>query len=299
MTLKMILFSLAVIALGINSTVAQDTENTLTSNTSQDIVPGSIACSDSNTGVVSQNHYFKKFDLKNLGVEAEFDIHSFQFGIQSVHSARGFSPNIDLQIKLWKTKSTDFPKNWNSGKYKELISKTITVTKADDESVVTVDFDHPITVERDDIIIAQVSNYDLEGQTFYIGSNDAPDHQSSYIMAEGCNLLTPASVADIGFLDMHIVMNLKGNGTILSIQDEVAEADLILYPNPTSDQFNITSGNKVIKSIVINDMLGRSIQSINVNDLNKNINVSNLPRGVYIIEIELEAEKIIKKLIKN
>lgn len=299
MILKRLLLSLAVAAYGANSTVAQDTKNTLTSNTSQEILPGSIACSDSNTGVVSENHYFKKFDLKELGVENEFDIHSFQFGIQSVHSARGFNPNLDLHIKLWQTKTTNFPKNWNSGSYKELISKTITVTNAADGTVVTVDFDYPLTVERDDVIIAQVSNYDLEGQTFYIGSNNATDHQSSYIMAEGCNLLTPAPIADIGFPDMHIVMNLKGNGSILSIQDEVLEADLILYPNPTSDQFNITSGNEAIKSIVIRDMLGRTIQSIKVNGLNQNMNVANLPRGVYLIEVELETGKAVKKLIKN
>ena len=299
MILKRLLLSLAVVAYGVNSTVAQEAESTLTSNTSQDIVPGSIACSDSSTGVVSENHYFKKFDLTDLRVADEFDIHSFQFGVQSVHSARGFSSNIDLHIKLWQTKTTDFPANWESGDYNELISKSVTVTNADDGAIITIDFDYPITVERDDIIIAQVSNNDLEGQTFYIGSNNASDHEPSYIMAEDCNLLTPTPVAEIGFPDMHIVMNLKGNGSILGIQDEVAETDLILYPNPTSDQFSITSGNESIKSVVIRNMLGRTIQSIKVNSLNHNMNVSNLPRGVYLIEVELETGKAVKKLIKK
>lgn len=299
MTLRMILFSLTVIAFGINSTVAQETEITLTSNTSQDIVPGSIACSDSSTGVVSQNHYLKKFDLTELRVADEFDIYSFQFGIQSVHSARGFGPNLNLEIKLWQTKATDFPATWGSGDYNELISKSINVTNETDGTIVTIDFDYPLTVEADDIIIAQVSNNGLEGQTFYIGSNNATDHQPSYIMAQGCNLLTPTPVSSIGFPDMNIVMNLNGIGAMLGVQDEVAEADLTLYPNPTSDQFNITSANEIIKSISVIDMTGRTIQTIKANSLSQNVNVSNLPRGIYLIQVDLETGKAVKKLIKK
>lgn len=299
MTLKRILFSLTATAFGINSTFAQGTENTLTSNTSQEILSSSIACSNSSTGVVSENHYFKKFDLAALRVEDEFDIYSFQFGIQSVHSAKGFGPNLNLEVKLWQTKATDFPATWGSGDYTELISKTINVTSASDGSIVAIDFDYPLTVERDDIIIAQVINNDLVGQTFYIGSNNATDHQPSYIMAEGCNLFTPTPVADMGFPDMNLVMNLKGIGAMLGIQEEVVEENLTLYPNPTSDQFNIASANALIKSIAVMDMTGRTIQTIKANSLSQNVNVSNLPRGIYLIQVDLETGKAVKKLIKK
>ena len=299
MTLKTILFSLTVFAFGINSTAAQNSENTLTSNTSQEILSGSIACSDSSTGVVSENHYLKKFDLTDLGVADEFDIYSFQFGIQSVHSARGFGPSLNLQIKLWQTKATDFPATWGSGDYNELVSKSIVVSNAADSTMVTIDFDYPITVERDDIIIAQVTNNDLEGQTFYIGSNNAADNQPSYIMAQGCNISIPTPVADLGFPDMNIVMSLVGAGAMLGIDDEVAEADLILYPNPTADQFNITSRNEIIKSIAVVDMTGRVIQTTKANSLSQNVNVANLPRGVYLIQVEQETGTAVKKLIKK
>lgn len=299
MTLKKVLLSLAVVAFGMKSTVAQGTENILTPNTSQEIQSSSIACSNSDTGVVSENHYFKKFDLAALGVAEEFDIHSFQFGIQSVHSAKGFGPNLNLQVKLWQTKATDFPATWGSGDYNELISKSVTVSKDDDGTIITIELDYPITVEREDVIIAQVSNNDLEGQTFYIGSNNATDNQTSYIIAEGCNILSPTPVTAIGFPDMSMVMNLNGTGAMLGVQDEVATTDLILYPNPTADQFNITSRNEIIKSIAVVDMTGRVIQTTKANSLSQNVNVANLPRGVYLIQVEQETGTAVKKLIKK
>lgn len=54
-----------------------------------------------------------------------------------------------------------------------------------------------------------------------------------------------------------------------------------IYPNPTSDNINIEMENEV-KSVEIYSLLGQKVLSVNT----KNINVSNLPKGVYMVRIE-------------
>lgn len=296
---KELLLLLATVAFGMKTANAQETI-TLTTNTSTDIIPGSVACSNSQTGAVTENHYFKKFDLEALRVEGDFNIQSFQFGVQSVHSARGYSNRVNLQIKLWKTNRSDFPANWGSGDYVELASKNITVTNANNESIVTVNMDNSIRVEADDIIIAQVSHDDLVGQTFYIGSNSAHDNQSTYIMAPGCNIYTPTRAHEATTSEANVFMSLIGIGTLLNTEDFTeVDLDLALYPNPVSDQLTISSGSEVIQKLSIIDMLGRTIQTIKVNSFNQNVNVSTLPSGMYLMEVELETGRAIRKFIKK
>lgn len=292
--MKKTLLILAAVAFSFGTSFAQSVEKTITSNLSQDIVPGSVACGAE--GVTSENHYYKKFNLADLGVEDTFHIQSFEFGVENIQTV--VDPEVFLVVELWKTSLNNFPATFPGPDYTELITKSVTVTEADAETVVSVEFDDALTVEADEIIIAHVYHGDLDMQSFYIGSNDAGDDQPSYLMAPGCDIDTPTPVSDLGFNDMFIVMNLKGVEGILGVQDFV-NADLTLYPNPASDQFNISSGNEVIQTVIVRDILGKTIETIEVNGLNQDINVSNLPKGLYLVEVELETGRAVQKLIKK
>lgn len=285
--MKKSLLFLAAIAFSFSTVLAQDT--IYTSNSSQEIGDGSVACGTTG-GPSSENHYYKKFDLADLGVVGTVNINNFDFGVQTVRGSE-----VNLSIELWKTNVNTFPATWGGNDYTMIASGSKSVTPSDDGTIVTVEFD-PVAVSEGEYIIAHVFHGDLTFENFFIGSNDAPDSQPSYIMAPGCGMSIPTPLAEIEFPDMHIVMNLAYRA--LGVED-FTSADLTLFPNPASDQFTISSGNETIQTVIVRDILGKTIQTIQVNGLNQNVNVSNLPKGLYLVEVELETGRAVQKLIKN
>jgi len=81
----------------------------------------------------------------------------------------------------------------------------------------------------------------------------------------------------------------------LSVDDEMLENSLKIYPNPT-DNILFIKGNKNSINISIYNMLGKEVLSkMNTN----NIDVNVLPKGVYIIKISDDVGQINRKFIKN
>ena len=49
------------------------------------------------------------------------------------------------------------------------------------------------------------------GNLFFIGSNPDPETGPSYLSAADCGIPDPTPTGDLGFPDMHIVMNVNGS----------------------------------------------------------------------------------------
>jgi len=88
--------------------------------------------------------------------------------------------------------------------------------------------------------------------------------------------------------------------TVLALED-VSE-QLGIFPNPTTDKLQVNLpkefvGNNVLE---ITDVSGRKVyQKVIQDGLKQNIDLNNLPKGVYILEIRNEKYKAIKKVIKQ
>lgn len=74
---------------------------------------------------------------------------------------------------------------------------------------------------------------------------------------------------------------------------------LNIYPNPANDVLNITSELATIQTVSIVDLNGRTVKQFEVNNTNSQINVSDLNAGVYMLNIQSEEGKTVKKFIKN
>ena len=80
------------------------------------------------------------------------------------------------------------------------------------------------------------------------------------------------------------------------IQESTVIEGLNLYPNPVSDgKVYITSKNDLDKNIIIFDVLGKKILQTTMSS--KELNISNLTPGVYIIRIEENQATATRKLI--
>ncbi|WP_282086282.1 glycosyl hydrolase family 8 [Aquimarina algiphila] len=77
-----------------------------------------------------------------------------------------------------------------------------------------------------------------------------------------------------------------------------AEEDIRVFPNPSNGSVNIILPKYDIIRIVLFDMSGREVKSIN-NVKQTNHNLNNIGKGVYFLKIYKNKKSIVKKLIVN
>jgi hypothetical protein len=72
--------------------------------------------------------------------------------------------------------------------------------------------------------------------------------------------------------------------------------DIIIYPNPTNGVIRIINNSEsTIKSIVITNTIGQKIYTGSIN--NETIDLTELSAGVYIVNLETDFKKVVKKII--
>lgn len=80
------------------------------------------------------------------------------------------------------------------------------------------------------------------------------------------------------------------------VQEDTSIEGLNLYPNPvTNGKVYITSKNELEKEISIFNVLGKKVLQTTINT--RELNVSNLSPGVYIIKIREQEATSSRKLI--
>ena len=85
----------------------------------------------------------------------------------------------------------------------------------------------------------------------------------------------------------------------LSLNENLVDTDILVYPNPTSDKINIKNDkNRNIKSISMVNVLGQTVYK---SGFKSQIPVRNLNKGIYMIKIDVagSAQSITKKIIVN
>jgi len=74
--------------------------------------------------------------------------------------------------------------------------------------------------------------------------------------------------------------------------------DFSFYPNPVKDVISLKSGSN-IESVVFYNTLGQKSLSSKVNSVSKEINVSNLAPGLYIMKVNVNGKTGTYKVIKK
>jgi hypothetical protein len=82
------------------------------------------------------------------------------------------------------------------------------------------------------------------------------------------------------------------------IDNNASTTTTTVYPNPSNDQLKIETGNEVIKEIILYDLTGKQIKHLLINEINASIDISELHKGMYFIQIKTEKREVKKKFIK-
>jgi len=80
-------------------------------------------------------------------------------------------------------------------------------------------------------------------------------------------------------------------------QDEFLNEAITIYPNPVSNVLNIKNAGIEIENVKIYDVNGRLVKEVALD--HNQIDLSQLPKGIYILSIETAVGILREKLIKN
>ncbi|MEO8148497.1 MAG: T9SS type A sorting domain-containing protein, partial [Bacteroidia bacterium] len=80
---------------------------------------------------------------------------------------------------------------------------------------------------------------------------------------------------------------------------EIDNVDLVIYPNPSKGVFNLSSVTKAGKNYTVSvfDVVGNTVKKFDWNGNRTIIDLSNSPKGVYVVKISNDKETEVKKLI--
>lgn len=81
----------------------------------------------------------------------------------------------------------------------------------------------------------------------------------------------------------------------LSVND-VTSFNVSLFPNPANNHITVKSNNFEVSSVNVYDLLGKLVVQENTKD---RIDISNLRKGMYFVEITSGNKSVTKKIIKN
>ena len=95
-----------------------------------------------------------------------------------------------------------------------------------------------------------------------------------------------------------IIDDFGVTGTSLATNDVVVQNELLVYPNPSKDTFNLSWNFVGNADISVYNYLGKTILSKNNIKENKyQIDLSNQSKGLYFIKINVDGKQAVKKVI--
>lgn len=116
----------------------------------------------------------------------------------------------------------------------------------------------------------------------------------------------PNKTAGTGVFDVDISTTSKPNQILSTVSFSTVvenvqlmnvvtnKNDLKIYPNPTSDYFEIVSNN-LVQKVVLYNMVGRKIQTYEAS-MNRRYNIADIPSGVYLVSLLDENNNVLKTL---
>ena len=145
----------------------------------------------------------------------------------------------------------------------------------------------------------------VDGNKLDEWSGEAGWEEVTYPISQGSHILKWAyekdgyesAGSDCAWLD-NIVF--PATTTIISVEEKIAGSEFVLYPNPTSGVFYVSSEMLAEEMAVkVFDISGREI--LNQVSLNKNgmlkLDLNNAEKGLYFVEISSENAIVIKKVV--
>ncbi len=181
-------------------------QTTLTHSIDPAIVEGnSISCNDG-LGVHSNNSYLRNFVLADFGVTQDYQVDRVDIGIEFAEMLDDSGDDIPATINFYTGDISGF-----SG-LELLYSMDVVVPHGTNLELLTFPGGPSIPGGVNNLVVEfftpGADGKQAMASALFIGSNPFGETAPSYIAAAICSFPDPVPTADIGYPDMHIVMNV-------------------------------------------------------------------------------------------
>lgn len=261
--------------------VQAQTEIVLSQNTDEVFLNTGVSCPG------GDNWYMRDYKLSEEGVTTDVKVVGVQFAVQNLSFAE--------ELEVYAYDYAGFPGGFDIlNTPTPIASATVEVGPADIGIKKTVYFDTPVQVSADSNIIVAVVQPFISGNQLFMAAT-AGETKPSYLAAENCGITEPETVGAVGFPDAKHFINLIVD-TTLSV-NEVLAGNVSVYPNPSSDVFNVQlPSNVVVNSSSLVDVLGKTTGVVYSNG---QMNVSALAPGVYFLNLDTNFGSYTQKVVKQ
>ncbi|MFO7842164.1 MAG: GEVED domain-containing protein, partial [Bacteroidales bacterium] len=211
----------------------------------------------------------------------------------------------------------------DDGGYADYTSMTATVSRDAEQTIyvscgfsgssyteywhVWIDWDHSGTFDADEEMVSgSSSSADKLSATFTVPSDAQLGNTRMRVTMKYNAEATACESFSYGEVeDYTINVTTAGSYSFTSFTDATElgneiPTDISVYPNPAIDDITVTVENGTrVGTISIYNMIGSLIKIEEINGNRKEIDISDLPAGSYIISVEDEKEPLTKQIIKQ
>jgi hypothetical protein len=194
--------------------VSQEARTTLTHSSSMDIqVDNSVGCLDEDGMETVESRYLRTFALDDFNITSEFHIAGVTFGIRSL------TTTASITVNLYTLEGAFTSSNMT------LIGTATEELSAQTLTLVTVPVTGTAPVGSTLVVEIVAPDFSFQQESFFPGMNDLGESSPSYMVSEECGILNPTTMADIGFPDAHLVMEVESADCTLPIWAGVTPLD--------------------------------------------------------------------------
>lgn len=262
------------------------------------------------SGVTGENAFvLMKFDLSDLPTDAD---------VKNVRMTLNFSdaPTIALIPRLWPmeegwTEGPADPANVyvgdpaSSGDATWMHSSYDTPWTAGDvqlaaDNMAEISGIGTITSSSTVIVVNSGNNPDFEDWVKDWIANPSDNHGFAMVTSANANAQMYSRYSSQNIFRPTLEIDYEGDPPS-SVENRAVDADDVrIYPNPASNNINVTGLNQHVTSLEIVDISGRVLSVLppsNLNTVNTEINISDLAAGTYFLKIRSENGQAVKTFI--
>lgn len=179
-------------------TLSQTASNVVTAQ-------ASVACTDTATGVVRENSYYRVFRLADFGITRPFTVNMVSFAVE-LAGAGGGLPSQNMQVKLYSLTGA-----LQLASLTPIAGNNVVVPNGE---LATVNV--PITpaplLQSNQTLVAELFIPDgmALANVLFVGANNGSETATGYLRAPLCGIMEPVTFASISFPQVKLILTVTG-----------------------------------------------------------------------------------------